>query len=102
MFNVNATSVSSKNHVAKSNLISNGELVDPRKSARNEHSRRRHHHHHHHHRIREEMSSDNDNHMCMPKLKAIADNNGLDKNSNRHSITIMDAEPTHRFENGNW
>lgn len=100
MFNANAISSINKNG-AKLNITSNVELID-RKSTRNEQSRRRHHHHHHHHhRIREinEMST-NDDHICATKLRT--DNHCLDKNSNRHSITIMDAEPTHRFENGNW
>lgn len=98
MFNTGAI-ISNNNNKNVVNTVSNGNgnLVNsPRKSTRNEHRRRHHHHHHHHHRIREvpEMSN-----ICANNLKI--DNNCLDKNSNRHSITIMDAEPTHRFENGN-
>lgn len=76
----------------------------PRKTARNEHSKRKHHHHHHHHhRIRESLHEmPNDNHNCVIDVKADNCNNCHDKNSNRHSITTMESEPTHRFDNGNW
>lgn len=102
MFNVNAISATNKNGV-KSISTAHADLIDQRKSTRNEQSqRRRHHHHHHHHqrRIREVNEMSSDDHICATKLKT--DNICLDKNSNRHSITIMDAESTHRFENGNW
>lgn len=99
MFNTNAITSINKN-VAKSISTTNGDLIEPRKSIRNEQLRRRHHHHHHHHRIKEVNEMSTDDHICTEKSKT--DNNCLDKNSNRHSITIMDAEPKHRFENGNW
>ncbi|XP_031629394.1 uncharacterized protein LOC116344790 [Contarinia nasturtii] len=98
MFNTGAIISNNNKNVVNT---ANGNLVNsPRKSTRNEYSRRRHHHHHHHHRIREVQEMSKDNHICAINLKT--GNSCLDKNSNRHSITIMDAEPKQRFENGNF
>lgn len=102
MFNATAITSNHSNHRIVSNA--SGNLVNsPRKSAsanNSEYSRRRHHHHHHHHRSRETTEMAKENHICLSNLNT--DNNCLDKNSNRHSITRIDAEPTRRFDNGNW
>lgn len=96
MFNATAT----KKDVVKSVSVANCNLVDSsRKSSRNL-RRRHHHHHHHHHRAKEAHEMSRNDHICTKNWNT--DNKCVDKNSNHHSITIMDVEPTHRFDNGNW
>lgn len=75
-------------------------------AARDEHQKHRRRHHHHHHRSKDMTDAMNNKTASATAYITMANNNFLDKNSNRNLITMEEEEPCtaheESFQNGNW